>query len=176
MQIDDWATNLLPYKNLMFLSLILIGPSFMGFLLRWAELGPKVAPPFWGRVGIALFLVMTASAHFTDPLAMAAMLPGFVPFRAELVVLTGFLELGLAALLLYPPMAYRAGWAIIIMLMGFLPANIYAALNHVDFGGAAIGPAYLLVRVPFQLLIVGFVYWACLRVQHVSVRESGALV
>ncbi|HYX71759.1 MAG TPA: hypothetical protein VE732_03240, partial [Nitrososphaera sp.] len=43
---------------------------------------------------------------------------------------------------------------------GLLPANIYSAINRVDFGGHGIGPAYLLVRVPFQLFVIWWIYFA----------------
>ena len=34
-------------------------------------------------------------------------------------------------------------------------------LNRLPFGGNVLGPAYLLVRVPFQLLLIGWTLWAC---------------
>jgi uncharacterized membrane protein len=46
------------------------------------------------------------------------------------------------------------------MLLGLLPANIYSAFNQVDFGGHAAGPIYLLVRVPFQLFVIWWIYWS----------------
>jgi hypothetical protein len=46
------------------------------------------------------------------------------------------------------------------MLVGILPSNIYSAINHIEFGGHAAGPAYLLIRVPFQLFVIWWVYVA----------------
>jgi uncharacterized membrane protein len=46
------------------------------------------------------------------------------------------------------------------MLIGILPSNIYAAINRVDFGGHGVGPAYLLVRIPFQLFVIWWTYFA----------------
>jgi hypothetical protein len=39
-----------------------------------------------------------------------------------------------------------------LMLLCLLPANIYSAINRVDFGGHGAGPIYLLV--PFQLFVI----------------------
>lgn len=50
------------------------------------------------------------------------------------------------------------GFCLILILLCFLPANIYSALNHVNFGGHGEGPAYLLLRVPFQFFVV---WWTC---------------
>ncbi len=38
------------------------------------------------------------------------------------------------------------GLLLILMLIGLLPANVYSAINRVDFGGHGAGPAYLLVE------------------------------
>jgi uncharacterized membrane protein len=46
------------------------------------------------------------------------------------------------------------------MLVAFLPANIYTALNSLPYGGAEMGPSYLLVRVPYQLFLVWWTVWA----------------
>jgi uncharacterized membrane protein len=45
-------------------------------------------------------------------------------------------------------------------LIIFPPANIYASINSLSFGGNEIGPAYLLVRVPYQVFLVIWTLWA----------------
>ena len=59
-----------------------------------------------------------------------------------------------------PRLMRVAGLCLIVMLMGLLPANIYSAIYRVEFGGHAAGPAYLLIRVPFQLLVMWWTYFA----------------
>jgi uncharacterized membrane protein len=49
------------------------------------------------------------------------------------------------------------------MLLGVLPANVYAAYNRIAFGGHEAGPAYLLARIPFQLFVMWWVYFAAVR-------------
>ncbi len=91
---------------------------------------------------------------------MAAMLPPAIPYRVELIYLTGVLEL-LGALGVWIPGLMRlTGVCLILMLVGILPANIYSAINQVEFGGHAAGPAYLLIRVPFQLFLIWWTYFA----------------
>ena len=53
-----------------------------------------------------------------------------------------------------PRLMRLTGLCLILMLVCLLPANLYSAVNRVDFGGHGAGPAYLLVRVPFQLLVI----------------------
>ena len=37
------------------------------------------------------------------------------------------------------------------------------AIRRVDMGGHNLGPMYLLVRVPLQLILIGWVYWFAVR-------------
>ena len=91
---------------------------------------------------------------------MAAMLPLSVPYRTELVYLTGILELLGAIGVWIPKLTRLTGFFLILMLVAILPANIYSAINRVDFGGHEAGPVYLLVRIPFQLFVIWWTYFA----------------
>lgn len=46
-----------------------------------------------------------------------------------------------------------------VMLIAFLPANVWAAIQRVDFGGHAAGPVYLLFRIPLQAFFIGWLWW-----------------
>jgi uncharacterized membrane protein len=64
----------------------------------------------------------------------------------------------------WPPRLRRlTGICLIVMLLCVLPANVYAAWNRVAFGGHEAGPAYLIVRVPFQLFVLWWVHLAAVR-------------
>lgn len=112
------------------------------------------------KVGLSVLLLITASGHFVEPAGMARMLPPWFPSRVAVIYGTGVLELFGAAAIWVPRLERLAGAALVAMLLGFLPVNVYAAFNHVPFGGHEGGPPYLLVRVPFQLLLVGWAYLA----------------
>ena len=100
-------------------------------------------------------LLMSASAHFSSTADMVLMLPAWVPMRELLVFVTGFWEIALAAALWVPGWNRRVGLVVAMTLVVFLPANIYAAAFSVPFGGHVLGPAYLLIRVPFQVFLFG---------------------
>jgi uncharacterized membrane protein len=91
---------------------------------------------------------------------MSAMLPSWVPYRASIIYLTGVLELLGAIGLWLPGLTKVTGLFLILMLISFLPANIYSAIDRVEFGGHGAGPAYLLVRVPFQLFLIWWTHWS----------------
>ncbi len=153
---------------LLFLLLLLIVPYLILTLLdRWVT-DFKVGPSTRARVGLSLFFIFTSIGHFIKAEEMSAMLPPFVPYRIEIVYLTGVLEILGATAVWIAPLMTLTRFCLILMLICFLPANIYSAMNHVDFGGHGEGPGYLLFRVPFQFFVVWWTYYATK--QNSSVR------
>ena len=113
------------------------------------------------RVGISAMLVLTATGHFMFTKGMAMMMPGFIPFKTELVYFTGFVEIAAAIGLLLPKFRVLTGWLLIIFFIFILPVNIYAAIHHVDMETATFngdGLHYLWYRVPLQLFFIGWIY------------------
>jgi uncharacterized membrane protein len=80
-----------------------------------------------------------------------------------LVYATGVLEIVIALGFFSSRWRRASGWAAMAVLVGFFPANIYAAFEHVPMGGHAWGPAYLLIRAPLQLAILGWIWFLVLR-------------
>lgn len=146
--------------TLLFLLLLLVAPYLLLTLADRYVAGFKTAPATRARVGLSLFFVFTALGHFFSPREMSGMLPAFVPYRVEIIYLTGILELLGAVGVWIPRLMKLTGLCLILMLVCLLPSNIYSAINRVEFGGHAGGPAYLLVRVPFQLFVIWWVYYA----------------
>ena len=113
------------------------------------------------RIAMSTMLVFTAISHFIFTPGMAMMIPKFIPFKTALVYLTGILE-GMAAVGLFiPGIRSEAAGGLILLLVLLLPANIYAAYQHIDFQTATTngnGPVYLWFRVPLQILFIVWVY------------------
>lgn len=146
--------------TLVFLLLLLVVPYLILTLLdRWTARF-KLTSSKRARVGLSLFFIFTAIGHFIRTEEMAAMVPSSIPYRIELIYLTGVFELLGAIGAWIPRLTRLTGFLLILMLIGLLPANIYSAINRVDFGGHGAGPAYLLVRVPFQLFVIWWTYFA----------------
>ncbi len=116
--------------------------------------------PFAGNLAMCLMLMLTASGHILFTKGMAMMLPPFVPFKNLIIYLTGIAEVILGLALLFPSVRGLAGLSLIVFFILLLPANIYAAIKHLDLEQAAYagpGPRYLLFRIPLQLLFIGWV-------------------
>ncbi|MEV4292130.1 hypothetical protein AB0K40_42050 [Nonomuraea bangladeshensis] len=128
--------------------------------------------------GLAVMLVMTASAHFVPASVtfmpnhadMVAMVPPFVPFPAFVVYLTGVLELAGAAGLVLERTRKAAGICLALLFAAMLPANVYAALNDVTLGGEPATPLWQ--RVPEQVLYIAIALWAAIEVRARSLARS----
>src|SRR5688572_8473532 len=146
--------------QLLFLLLLLTGPLLVITLLSYFSSRFNLRLSTRARIGLSLFFLFTGIGHFIRTEPMAAMLPPSVPYRVELIYLTGLFELLGAAGVWVPKLMKITGACLILMMLAVLPANIYSAFNHVEFGGHEYGPIYLLVRVPFQLLVIAWTYVA----------------
>jgi uncharacterized membrane protein len=146
--------------QLLFLFLVLVTPYFILTLAgRWIG-GLEIAPAKRARLGLTLFFMYTAIGHFIRTEDMSEMVPSSIPYRTELIYITGVLELLGAVGVWIPALVRLTGISLILMLLCLLPANIYSAINRVDFGGHGAGPIYLLIRVPFQLFVICWTYFA----------------
>ncbi len=109
----------------------------------------------------ALFIVAGAN-HFVHSNFYVRMVPDWLPAHAALVQVSGLAEIlgGLGVLL--PQTRRLAGLELIALLIAVFPANVEMALHPERF--ADIGsPAAFYVRLPLQLLLICWVWWACLR-------------
>jgi uncharacterized membrane protein len=145
--------------TLLFLLLLLILPYFVLTLLgKWTAL--QIGAPTRARVGLSLFFLFTAIGHFIKTEPMAEMLPASVPYRIWIIYVTGILELLGAIGVWIPRLTKLTGVLLILLLIGVLPANVYSAISRVEFGGHDAGPAYLFVRIPFQIFVMWWTYFA----------------
>ncbi|GAO41205.1 DoxX family protein [Flavihumibacter petaseus] len=132
-----------------------------------ASVGIRVTAGYWqprpaGNIALCIMLFFTAFGHwrFTD--AMARMIPGPVPFKKELVYITGLLEILAGVALLIPVVREKAGWFLLVFFVLLLPANIYAAINKIDYQQVdreGNGLSYLWFRIPMQIALMVWVYY-----------------
>jgi uncharacterized membrane protein len=139
-------------RNLLLLTALLCLPFL---LLPYLNVSSLLS----ARIGIALLFFVTGFAHFRQPLALVEMVPKWIPNKTLNVFATGVFELLGSIAVLIPACSRVAGRAFCIFLILVLPANVCSAFKRVDFGGHSQGPAYLLIRIPFQLFLIGWICW-----------------
>lgn len=136
---------------------IVSGPWLLAHLLRRGGLA-RINPDEAARGGVVLAFLFFALGHFVQTEEMMRLLPEFVPLRRELVWFTGLAEIAIALGLAFRATRKPAAGAALTVLVLFFPANVHGALTAADYGGHALGPAYLLVRVPLQLFLIGWTW------------------
>ena len=118
------------------------------------------------RIAMSAMLLFTAIGHFVYTKGMALMIPAFIPFKKEMVYLTGLIEVAAAIGLQVPGLRVWTAWLLILFFLVLLPANINAANRHIDYQkGTVDGPGlnYLWFRVPLQVLFIIWTYCSAIK-------------
>jgi uncharacterized membrane protein len=118
------------------------------------------------RIGMSVMLVFTAIAHFAFTKGMIMMMPDVIPFKKAIVYLTGIIEIVAAIGLLIPYLTILTGWLLICFFILLLPANINAAVKHIDYQKGTYegnGPNYLWFRIPMQVFFIVWIYMSSVK-------------
>ena len=118
-----------------------------------------------GRIAMAVMLVFTAFGHFKFPKGMAMMLSKNVPYKTGIIYITGIIEILGGIALLIKPLYKTDAWLLILFFVLILPANIYAAVHHINLEKAdesGSGTTYLWFRIPLQLFFIAWVWYFAL--------------
>jgi uncharacterized membrane protein len=59
---------------------------------------------------------------------------------------------------LIPRLRSLAGWGLVLLLVAVFPANLHMAMNPELFSD--VSPAALYVRLPIQIVLILWAYWA----------------
>jgi uncharacterized membrane protein len=123
---------------------------------------PAVDFSLAGKIAMSAMLLFTAIGHFAFSKGMAMMLPSFIPFKKNVVYVTGFIEIAAAIGLLIPQTSMATGWWLIAFFILILPANINAAIHKIDYQKANThgkGLSYLWLRAPLQIVYIAWIYF-----------------
>ncbi len=110
----------------------------------------------------ALFVV-AGLFHFWVPEAYLAITPLWVPYRLEMVYLSGLAEIAGGLGLLFPLTRKAAGIGLIALLIAVFPANIQMLSTAIREGAPAAYQALLFFRLPLQPLLILWVYRSAVR-------------
>ena len=106
---------------------------------------------------MGIFYIIVGIKHFQDPSWFVQIVPPILPFKYELVYISGFFEVLLGILLMIPRFQSIAAKGLMALLICVYPANIYLAQTN----GEALGISPLIAwgRLPFQFVFIGLAYW-----------------
>ena len=106
---------------------------------------------------MGIFYISIGFSHFTSPIWYLQIVPPYLPYKLELVYISGLFEILFGGMLLFKKTRFLAGWGLILLLIAVYPANIYLAQTN----GAAMNTTPLIAwgRLPVQFIFVGLAYW-----------------
>jgi uncharacterized membrane protein len=106
---------------------------------------------------MGIFYIIVGIKHFQDPSWFVQIVPPILPYKYELVYISGFFEILLGILLMIPRFQSIAAKGLMALLICVYPANIYLAQTN----GVALGISPLIAwgRLPFQFVFIGLAYW-----------------
>ena len=106
---------------------------------------------------MGIFYIIVGIKHFQDPSWFVQIVPPILPYKYELVYISGFFEVLLGILLMIPRFQSIAAKGLMALLICVYPAHIYLAQTN----GVALGVSPLIAwgRLPFQFVFIGLAYW-----------------
>lgn len=112
---------------------------------------------YFSMIVMGVFYISIGVSHFTSPIWYVKIVPPYLPYKLELVYISGLFEILFGGMLLFKKTRFLAGWGLILLLIAVYPANIYLAQTN----GAAMNTTPLIAwgRLPVQFIFVGLAYW-----------------
>jgi len=112
---------------------------------------------YFSLIVMGIFYISIGISHFTSPIWYVQIVPPYLPYKLELVYISGLFEILFGGMLLFKKTRFLAGWGLILLLIAVYPANIYLAQTN----GAAMNTTPLIAwgRLPVQFIFVGLAYW-----------------
>jgi len=119
------------------------------------------------RLGLGfvfLWFFIGGLAHFFFTELEMSIVPPWVPWPREAVLLTGALQLLGALGVVWRPTRRAAGWGLFALTLGVTPANVYM-LQRADLFPQI--PYWVLVaRLPLQLALLALIAWSTAPGRH----------
>lgn len=111
----------------------------------------------WHLYVMAAVYILAGIMHFIKPKIYLRIMPRYLPFHKQLVLLSGLAEIILGAGLLFRPTKDIAIYGIITMLAVFLLVHFYMLSS--EKASAGFPKWVLLLRLPLQFLLMFWAFW-----------------
>jgi uncharacterized membrane protein len=122
------------------------------------------------RLLLVAFFVLAGINHFIATPIYLSIVPTYLPWPETLIVISGVAEIIGGVGVLPARTRVWAGWGLIALLLVVFPANIQAINTGMIIAGHAVPTWLLWVRLPFQVVLIAWVYRVCVHL----VRSLGS--
>ncbi len=124
------------------------------------------------RILLAVLMVLAGLSHFFADGVYIKIVPGFLPYPAEIVYFTGVLEVLGGIGLLIPGISQVAAWGFVLLYIAVYPANINMAVNNIHIDNIPDGNWFQAIRLPFQFVLIAWAWWLTRSDINLSKREQ----
>jgi uncharacterized membrane protein len=110
-------------------------------------------------LGVAF--VAAGANHFVRSEFYVRIVPPYLPWPHELVLISGVFEILGGIGLLIPRLQVAAAWGLIALLVAVFPANVYMA-QHPEIGAELFPNLPTItwwIRLPVQVVFIAWAYW-----------------
>ena len=104
-----------------------------------------------------MLFVLAGLLHFVKPSMYVSIMPPYLPYPRELVLVSGAAEVLGGWGVLVPQVRRAAGWGLALLLVAVFPANIQMAQASLHIAGWSPVTLLLFLRLPLQFLLVAWV-------------------
>ena len=108
---------------------------------------------------LSILYILVGIKHLISPEFFITIVPEYIFYKLEVVLISGLLEIIFGALLLYNKTRSIGAWGIISLLIAVFPANIYLYYSEIAQDTLDITKSQALIRMPFQIPLIIIAYW-----------------
>lgn len=101
---------------------------------------------------MAAAYILAGLNHFRSPKTYLRIMPPYIPWHAQMVAISGVLEIVFGVMLLFPVTRVVGAWCVILLLIAVFPANIQMAIDFYQRKNPYLWIA--IARLPLQALLV----------------------
>ena len=106
---------------------------------------------------MGVLFIVAGTMHFVKPEFYVKIMPPYLPWHYELVLISGAFEILGGIGLLIPSLSVAAAWGLIALLIAVFPANVHMAIHPEQY--PQFPPATLWARLPLQGVLIAWAYW-----------------
>ena len=127
---------------------------------------------------MSLLYITIGVKHFINLDFFVTIVPPFINWKKEAVLISGFIEVIFGILLLFNQTRKLASWGIILLLVAVFPANIYLYISEIPREILGISKFQALFRMPFQIPLIIISYWHSTEIysKQLSILCSGLFI